>query len=93
VAVPAEHVAEGRVGPTLEPETGPAGPVPPLIRIVSGEDRPRDCFVGVPFRGHWFWIEDRDIPSKRLFTFLMFVFTLVETGGTEGAPIVTIPAG
>jgi hypothetical protein len=32
------------------------------------------------------------MPSKRLFSFLMFLFTLVETSGKEGAPIVTIPA-
>jgi hypothetical protein len=41
---------------------------------------------------HWFAIDDHDMPSKRLFSFLMFLFTLVETGGKEGAPIVTIPA-
>jgi hypothetical protein len=29
--------------------------------------------------------------SKRLFTFLMFMFTLVETGGKESAPVLTIP--
>jgi hypothetical protein len=29
--------------------------------------------------------------SKRLFSFLMFIFTLVETGGREGAPVLTIP--
>ena len=93
ITVPADHVAEHRVGQTAEPETGPGGPLPPLIRIASGSDLPGDSFVGVPFRGHWFWIDDRDISSKRVFTFLVFVFTLVETGGKEGAPIVTIPAG
>jgi hypothetical protein len=30
--------------------------------------------------------------SKRLFSFLMFVFTLVETGGKESALVLTIPA-
>jgi hypothetical protein len=30
------------------------------------------------------------MPSKRLFSFLMFVFTLIETGGKEGAPVLTI---
>jgi hypothetical protein len=45
----------------------------------------------VSYRGHWFSIDDRDMPSKRLFTFLMFIFTLVETGGREGAPVLTIP--
>jgi hypothetical protein len=31
------------------------------------------------------------MPSKRLFSFLMFMFTLVETGGKDGAPVLTIP--
>jgi hypothetical protein len=93
ISVPEAHVAAHRVGPTAEAEVGPSGPVAPLIRIASGPDRAPDAFVAVPFRGYWFWIDDRDIPSKRLFTFLMFIFTLLETGGKEGAPIVTIPAG
>jgi hypothetical protein len=46
----------------------------------------------VRYRGHWFAIDDHGMSSKRLFTFLMFLFTLVETGGKEGAPIITIPA-
>jgi hypothetical protein len=93
IAVPESHVAERRVGETPEPEAGSSGPIPPLMRILSGTARPSDAFIAVPYRDHWYWIEDRDLPSKRLFTFLMFVFTLVETGGKEGAPIVTIPAG
>jgi len=92
ISVPEAHVVENRVRPTAEPEMGPGGPVPPLIRINSSSERPANSFVSVPYRDYWFWIDDRDIPSKRLFTFLMFVFTLVETGGKEGAPVVTIPA-
>ncbi len=92
IAVPEAHVKEQRVAPTAEPEVGPGGPVPPLIRIASGAARPADSFVAVPYRDYWFWIDDRDRPSKRLFSFLMFIFTLVETGGKEGAPVVTIPA-
>jgi hypothetical protein len=45
------------------------------------------------YRQHWYWIDDRDLRSKSLFTFLMFIFSLTETQGKEGAPIVTIPAG
>ncbi len=93
ISVPEAHVAEHRVGPTAEPETGPSGPVPPLVRIVSNAERPSDAFVAVPYRGYWFWIDDLDVPSKRLFSFIMFIFTLVETGTKEGLPIVTIPAG
>jgi hypothetical protein len=38
-------------------------------------------------------MDDRDLGSKRIFSFLMFVFTLVETGEKGMAPVVTIPTG
>jgi hypothetical protein len=57
-----------------------------LIRIGSSTERPGDAFAAVRYRGHWFVIDDHDLPSKRLFTFLMFIFALVETGSQEGTP-------
>jgi hypothetical protein len=92
ISVPQADVLEHRVGPTQEDEVGSQGPIPPLIRIGNAAEHPGDTFAAVRYRSHWFAIDDRDIPSKRLFTFLMFIFTLVETSGKEGAPIVTIPA-
>jgi hypothetical protein len=47
----------------------------------------------VNYRNHWFWIDDRDFKSKRTFAFLMVLFSLTETGGKEGLPLVTIPSG
>jgi hypothetical protein len=91
ISVPEAHVADRRVTPTAEPEVGPSGSIRPLILIGSAPERPADVFLTVPYRGYWFWIDDRDMPSKRLFSFLMFIFTLVETGGKEGAPVLTIP--
>jgi hypothetical protein len=65
-----------------------------LIRIHSSPTKPHDSFIAVPYRDHWYWIDDHDLRSKTLFSFLMFVFSLTETeGGRESAPIVTIPAG
>ncbi len=84
---------ERRVAPTVESEVGPGGPIPPLVQILSGAEKPGDTFVAVPYRNHWYWIDDRDLPSKGLFSFLMFIFTLVETGEKGAPPIVTIPAG
>jgi len=91
ISVPEVHVAERRVGPTPGTEMGPEGPVPPLVRIASSADRPGDAFVAVPYRGYWFSIDDRDMASKNLFSFIMFLFTFVETGTKEAAPILTIP--
>ena len=93
ITVPQAHVTERRVSPTAEPEVGPSGPIRPLIRITSSPERPADAFVAVPYRDHWFWIDDRDMPSKRLFSFLFFIFTLVESGTKESPPVLTIPAG
>jgi hypothetical protein len=91
VEVPAEHVTEQRVLPT--PESEGEGIKGPMIRILCTTGKPDDDFAAVPYRDRWFWIDDRDYRSKRLFSFLMFVMTLTETGGKEGAPIVTINAG
>ena len=47
----------------------------------------------VDLRLSWVNPVTSDLRSKTLFTVLMFVFSLTETGGKEGAPIITVPAG
>ncbi len=89
IEVPPQHLAERRVlsgGPVI------SGNVSPLIRIQSGKTAPADAFVAVPYRDHWFWIDDSDVASKVRFTFLMILFSLAETGATAGAPVVTVPS-
>ncbi len=93
IDVPSIHVEEKRVNETEWETTSEGSHILPLIEVKSSEARPSDAFVAVSYRNHWFWIDDRNLASKRMFSFIMFIFTLVETGGREGAPIVTIPAG
>jgi hypothetical protein len=96
IEVPPDDVRDKRCLPTMAAETSPASgaAIPPLIRIQSSPSKPSQFgFVAVPYRGQYFWIDDRDMRSKSLFTFLMFIFSLTETQGKEAAPIVTIPAG
>ena len=52
----------------------------------------RSDFSSVLYCGHWFWIDDKDLGSKGLFSFLMFIFTLVVPAEKEVAPVVTVPA-
>jgi len=93
IDVPEAHVTEHRVAPTPDADLGPEGPVPDLIRITTSTERPSEtAFASAPYHGYWFSIDDRDLRSKRLFTFLMFLFTFVETPGGAAAPILTIPA-
>ena len=93
IDVPAVHIEEKRVNASFSEENAAGQPVLPLIKINSSLNKPEDALVAVPFRGYWFWIDDRDRASKAMFTFLMFIFTLTETGGKDSTPIVTIPAG
>jgi hypothetical protein len=90
--VPPQHVSDGRVAPT--PELAPGSLEERyVIRVHVSEERPKDAFAAVPYRDHWFWIDDRDIHSKRRFSFLMILSSLAETGRKEPAPVLTIPAG
>jgi hypothetical protein len=93
IEVPAAHVEEQRVSPTHVEKADARGTIPPLIRIRNSSEKPGDAFVSIPYRNSYFWIDDRDMRSKKIFSFLMFVFTLVETGEKGAAPIVTIPTG
>jgi hypothetical protein len=64
-----------------------------LLRIYSSLKRPEDVFVSIQYRGYWYSIDDKDYWSKRMFTFMMYLFTLAETGTPSQAPVLTIPAG
>ena len=66
---------------------------PPLIRIRQGGEAPPDAFAATRYRERWFWIDDNDVRSKSVFSFLMFMFALTETGESQArAPVVTVPA-
>jgi hypothetical protein len=41
---------------------------------------------------HWFWIDNRDFRSKSIFSFLLLLTSLAETGVTPQAPVITVPA-
>ncbi len=91
ITVPEAHVTKRWVRPTPEGDMGPDGLMTPLIRITSSTERPDNAFVAVPYNGYWFSIDNRDLPSKQTFTSIMFLFTFVESGSKEAAPVLTIP--
>lgn len=62
------------------------------VRIRCNDDQPKDAFAAVHYRGHWFWVDDKDWISKRALTAIMFFFTLADTGDTGKLPMITIPA-
>lgn len=89
--VPAQHVEEGRTMPNLARKADGHPRDLPLVRILSGAERPDAVFAATHYRDRWFWIDDRDFRSKGIFTFLMLLFSLSETGVAAQAPVITIP--
>lgn len=90
VEVPAQDLTENRVAPGWESLPG-VDESERMIRINSSNSRPENAFVAVEYHGHWFWIDDRDLRSKRVFSFMMLLFTLADTGEKEPLPLITIP--
>ncbi len=93
VEVPEQHLAEGRARPLQKGEGSPGGGNSyPVARVLAGEGPPADAYVAVRYRNHWFWIDDRDLASKRAFSFLKIFSSIAETGVVPQQPVLTIPA-
>jgi hypothetical protein len=60
---------------------------------MARELRPFEAFVAVNYRGTWYWIDDRDFESKRVFSTLMLLLNLVDKGREVQLPVITIPTG
>lgn len=91
VEVPAEHIKEGRATPGFDATT-PTTEEQRLVRIHSSKQKPGDAYVAVQYHDHWFWIDDRDLRTKRAFAFMMMLFTLADSGEKDNLPLITIPA-
>lgn len=93
VEVPPQDIADGRAEPGAA--RGVANPhgaaADQFMSIHSATEPPQDALVTVKYRGQWFYVDDRDLRSKRAFLFLMFLFTLADTGVDKPLPLITIP--
>jgi hypothetical protein len=92
IEVPSEHIAQGRTAMATRLASAENVRDRPLIRIHSSASPPANTYAAVRYRDTWYWIDDGDLASKRVFSFLMIFFSLAETGVTPQAPILTIPA-
>jgi hypothetical protein len=89
VDVPQAHLDEhSSAYPSLPATSG----VKALMRVASGAAQPASAYAAVQYRGHWFWIDHRDLASKRTISFLQDLFNFADTGKPENLPLVTIPA-
>lgn len=86
IDVPVKHLAEKRVK-----ESRPYLGIESMhSKINSSLEKPNDAFAAVKYQGYWFWVDNKDINTKRNFTLLMIFMSLTETEQKGGGPLLTI---
>lgn len=90
VQIPEQDLNQGRAipGAARHPETAGLD----VVTVKTSSTRPDQAFASVRYRGHWFWVDDSDLETKRVFSFIMLAFTLLEDDRAPSALQLTIPA-
>jgi hypothetical protein len=84
IIAPESHVQEGRTRANREYDPTDQF-TRPLLRIYSSDS--------IQSRGYWYYIDDRDIDSKKAFSFLMILMQLSAAQEEARGPVVTIGTG
>lgn len=63
------------------------------FHVKSGRNRPDSSYAAIKYQDFWYWIEDADMRSKRVFLLMLFLTTLTNTEGNNMEPVLTIPTG
>jgi len=85
VEVPPENAAQAVAVKSSSPGR------PQIFRVTSSEKRPRGAFVAIHYREHWYWIDDRDLKSKRVFALILLLFSMSDSKAGDNLPVLTIP--
>ena len=93
IIVPDTHMAERRLSATAQGDLGPEGTIPPLNSpdLEFGRASGRAPSWPFPITAIGSRSTDRDPASKNLFSFILLLFTFVETGSKDITPVLAIP--
>ena len=61
--------------------------------MYASKKQPKDSFAAVRYLGHWFYIDNRDIDSKRALGLIIALFRLLALTGGGAEPILSLPTG
>ena len=88
VDVPEAHIEQGMTFATV-PEDERLG----FLSVHSQTEPPSHGYAAMQFQDHWFWVDDRDMKSKRMLTLLVVLSSLTESDTPAQVPVVTVGAG
>ena len=84
------RAVRGQDFPVASINGGYASPVPLAVR--NSPTEPADSFIAVQYRGHWFYVENGDLESRRTLGVLASLMRLeITAGGATEIPVLTIP--
>ena len=75
-------------GETFDWSETPAGR---LFKVRTSKEQPEDAYIVTQYRGHWFYIEDKDKDSKSTFMLLRQLFDLQAGQKQSTGPTLTLP--
>jgi hypothetical protein len=98
IDIPSEHVREGKVPMTCNPDGTPFDwrqVMDGLFRIhcTKSKKRPEQAYVSVFYEGYWYYIDQRDRDTKATFALLLEVSRLELQSSESNAPLLTLPLG
>ena len=98
IDVPSEHVRDGRVPMTCNPDGTPFDwrqIMTGMFRVqsIKSKKRPENAYVAVFYEGYWYYIDDRDRDTKATFALLIEVSRLELQSSESNAPLLTLPLG
>ena len=80
VDVPEKHLLKGAVSQIVwAPATREVEGFSGKFHVRSGNKAPQDAYAAVPYRDHWFWVEDTDLHSKNNIQSLLFLLQVTES--------------
>lgn len=100
VEVPAEHTAAGLVRSAIGADGGPCDQAAITrglfaVRDCRGHKPPPTAYLAVPYRGYWYYIDDRDHETKATFALMTHLSRLdfVRQPLGNSGPALTLPVG
>ncbi len=100
VEVPTEHVCSGVVRQMVDAAGNPFDSTEITrglftVHVCKGHKPPAEAYVAIPYRGYWYYIDDRDHESKATFGMMFHLSRLDFARQQLGAapPTLTLPVG